>query len=388
MNAPSVLGIILLFLQHEIKAQFNYKSTYSYPASLNYTLSRLPASISHIEECSTINPNASLQVFAISRNWCFGHLQMDQFNDLARAYSNWWNGLDFIQFDPQRSYSLIDFLHPAMQATNRHEFTPIFAEIAAPDYRKNRAKDCGLQNSLLTSNCWGFAYSVLYSIQSREFKKHTLSAGDAQAAWKIFTDDRYSVSLQKAESAEQEVLKDFKMRNQKLEQGDYVLFWHKNKPEENAYLDHVAIFIDDDVYYERAGAGDHVPFRLNDWKSILDSWMPGVFKIEWRRITGKLDSVEQVFGMHSKETLNMVPDAAHSPDNLANQFSLDLDIEKGQISSQTYVRIYDIQFGVDSKDYNRPVYFLPDTLYVQDTYLNDWDKKYCNDSLNNKQIII
>jgi hypothetical protein len=268
-----------------------------------------------------------------------------------------------------------------MQATHRHEFTPIFAEFPAIDYRIGRKSDCAVQKSLLTTNCWGFAYSVLSSVQRKEPFVHVLSAGDAQVAYDVFTDDRVFSLIQSVENEQSALLKNQTYRNENLKQGDVVLFWHQNKAEQSVFLDHVAIFIDDDLYYERAGAGDHVPFRLNDWNSILKSWMPGVFNIEWRRVVGDLLPVESAFGMHSVNTLKQIPEAFKIPEKLADQFSIDLEIENGGITGQTYVRIFDFKVASNTIDISRPVYILPESLYSNQSYPLNLSDPFCKISV-------
>ena len=60
------------------------------------------------------------------------------------------------------------------------------------------------------------------------------------------------------------------------------MLWHQNAGEE-MYLDHVAIFVDDDLYLEKAGSGAETPFRLIDWDGLVASWPPAVFEWDWRR---------------------------------------------------------------------------------------------------------
>lgn len=43
--------------------------------------------------------------------------------------------------------------------------------------------------------------------------------------------------------------------------------------------------MDDDVYYERAGTGEDVPFRVVTFEMLTASWMPFVFNLEWVRVT-------------------------------------------------------------------------------------------------------
>lgn len=62
-------------------------------------------------------------------------------------------------------------------------------------------------------------------------------------------------------------------------------------------LDHVAIYIDEDVYYEKSGSGDHVPFRLNTWAGLVEDWVPAVFKWDWRRRIADVPPAKHAFGL-------------------------------------------------------------------------------------------
>ncbi len=37
------------------------------------------------------------------------------------------------------------------------------------------------------------------------------------------------------------------------------------------FLDHVAVLVDYDLYFEKSGSGDHVPYRLNTWAGLVSS---------------------------------------------------------------------------------------------------------------------
>lgn len=40
------------------------------------------------------------------------------------------------------------------------------------------------------------------------------------------------------------------------------------------YLDHIVVVIDEDVFFERAGSGDNVPFRVTNYEGLTKSWVP------------------------------------------------------------------------------------------------------------------
>jgi hypothetical protein len=61
-------------------------------------------------------------------------------------------------------------------------------------------------------------------------------------------------------------------------------------------LDHVATLIDDDVYFEKSGSGDKVPFRVNTWAGIAADFPPSIFFWEWRRLVRNNPLSPKVYG--------------------------------------------------------------------------------------------
>ena len=112
------------------------------------------------------------------------------------------------------------------------------------------------------------------------------------------------------------LLKDKKLRNKKLQAGDVLLLWHtiasSNRPNK-VYLDHVVTCIDEDVYFEKSGSGDNVPYRINTWEGVTANFPPAVFNWEWRRLVRRnrnspsiwqpflrLKPATEVFGVDSR----------------------------------------------------------------------------------------
>jgi len=61
------------------------------------------------------------------------------------------------------------------------------------------------------------------------------------------------------------------------------------------------------LYYERAGTGVDVPFRLTDFKSLTETWVPLAFNIEWRRYRQNNNHLlipQNEFGLSSLNTLD------------------------------------------------------------------------------------
>ena len=100
----------------------------------------------------------------------------------------------------------------------------------------------------------------------------TVSAGAHGDAWAalVAVTDRVQSTLEQGH----DLLGD--QRNAALAPGDVLMLWHQNTGEEERYLDHVAILVDDDLYLEKAGSGAETPFRLIDWDGLVASWPPAV----------------------------------------------------------------------------------------------------------------
>jgi hypothetical protein len=133
------------------------------------------------------------------------------------------------------------------------------------------------------------------------------------------------------------------LRNQKLLAGDVLLIWHQNPSTASGtdlYLDHVATYIDEDVYYEKSGSGDKVPFRLSTWEMITANFPPSIFFWEWRRLVRnnplspnlygnvpRLQPASELFGIDSQVEAaeRNVP---ASKRNIQNRFSVLRDIKE------------------------------------------------------------
>jgi hypothetical protein len=77
------------------------------------------------------------------------------------------------------------------------------------------------------------------------------------------------------------------------------LIWHRNPPTTSGtdlYLDHVATLIDEDVYFEKSGSGEKVPFRVNTWAGIAANFPPSIFFWEWRRLVRNNPLSPKVYG--------------------------------------------------------------------------------------------
>ncbi|CAB9523025.1 expressed unknown protein [Seminavis robusta] len=232
---------------------------------------------------------ASLPSFALSLDAKFGALDEASFNALQKSYCAWSETKSKVKWKEGRKYRLLDFLPPLPQAvsglyfqSSRTKQRGLPSFVGGPDERVKRYTD---QEVLLTSNCWGFAWELLFQADNADTSAMTISTADPTSAWREFTGPGFD--LIQSSRTQPKLLKDGNLRNRKLKGGDVLLVWHENPSTasgEDLYLDHVATVIDDDVYFEKSGSGDRVPFRVNTWDGLVANFPPSVFFWEWRRL--------------------------------------------------------------------------------------------------------
>lgn len=305
---------------------------------------------------------ASLPGFALSLDAEFGALDRSTFISLQNAFCAWSETKSRVWWQEGRMYTLLDFLPPLMQAASGLQFRssrtvqrglPSF--LGGPD---DRAKKYNEQEVLLTSNCWGFAWEVLFQADNADTSAMTVSTADPSSAWRAFTGpgfDRIQSTL-----TQPKLLTNRDIRNKKLQGGDVLLLWHQIASDNSnrVYLDHVATLIDDDVYYEKSGSGDKVPFRVNTWEGLTANFPPTVFNWEWRRLVrnnrnspslwqeSRLKPASEIFGIDSQvEYANVLASRRFDllsklKPNVAKQLSLQTEAgTDGVVEAQTYTGI-------------------------------------------------
>jgi hypothetical protein len=229
-----------------------------------------------------------------------------------------------VKYDPNILYKLTDFLPPILQACNGLHFkssnlstpTPTSLLSSSSWSWNGRDKDSssiGLsrlpsflnninnnnnnnnnnrvqyskQDVLLAYNCWGFAWEVLFQADNKDVKAMTISTADPTSAWKAFTSSGFDLIQTTVTKPKLLNNDNIQQRNEKLQPGDVLLIWHRNPSTVSGtdlYLDHVATYIDNDLYYEKSGNGNNVPFRISTWEMITNNFPPSVFFWEWRRL--------------------------------------------------------------------------------------------------------
>lgn len=255
-----------------------------YPSLRLTTADRLGVSYSGI--AYDAGKAASLPGFALSLDAEFGKLSESSFNQLQSKYCVWSDTKSKVKWDKDQEYTLLDFLPPIMQAVSGKYFKSTRSKQQnLPSFVNDQQKQYTEQEVLLTSNCWGFAWEVLFQADNPDTRAMTVSTGDPTSAWRAFTSPGFD--LIQSSVTKPKLLTDKKIRNQRLQGGDVLLLWHtiasSNRPNK-VYLDHVVTCIDEDVYFEKSGSGDNVPYRINTWEGIVKNFPPAVFNWEWRRL--------------------------------------------------------------------------------------------------------
>lgn len=309
---------------------------------------------------------ASLPSFALSLNAEFGPLDTVTFLGLQDLYCGWSETKSRVKWIEGEKYTLLDFLPPLCQAVNGLYFRSSRKKLAGlPSFLggpEDKVKKRTEQEVLLTSNCWGFAWEIvrqhdhqrscececysarlgpgdvgiangkltllfhspsltqkLYQADNADVFNMQISTADPKSAWKAFTNPKFFDLIQSSR-AYSKLLTDPKIRNKRLRGGDTLLIWHQIKGQ-SLYLDHVAILLDDDVYYEKSGSGDNVPFRISTWEGITANFPPGIFYWEWRRLV-------------RNRVVPGLKDTSYRLGSASETFSVDKQVKKGNLSER------------------------------------------------------
>lgn len=337
---------------------------------------------------------ASLSGFALSLNAQFGRLPNEAaFRALLREYCGWSETKSRIKWDPKLEYTLLDFLPPLMQAVSGlhfHSSRTQQSRVGLPSFIGNRIKKYDRsQDVLLASNCWGFAWEVLFQADNADVSAITISTADPTSAWREFTGPAFDLIQTSRTQPELVVLQERELRNKKLKGGDVLLIWHQNLPTasgEDLYLDHVATCIDEDVYYEKSGSGDSVPFRVNTWEGLVANFPPSVFFWEWRRLVRnnplspkvygtapRLKPATELFGVDSQlaaakggGTSRFLLLSKLRP-SVAQRISLQADTDdNGLVAAQTYTGILVLEDILFSEKNGRA--YLPQSAFMPEWY--------------------
>ena len=218
----------------------------------------------------------------------------------------------------------------------------------------------------------------------------TISTADPTSAWRAFTGPGFD--LIQSSRTKPNLITDKELRNRKTKPGDVLLVWHTNPTTVSGtdlYLDHVATLLDKDVYFEKSGSGDKVPFRVNTWDGILKNFPPSVFFWEWRRLhrnnplsssvygisQTRLQPATELFGVDTqiKTAKNYLQDrfsvlSKLSP-NVANRITIQAETgDEGVVEAQTYTGILVLEDLTFDEKTGRA--FLPESAFMPTFYMD------------------
>lgn len=203
----------------------------------------------------------------------FYNLSENDFNALKERFGAWSSSKSAVKYAPNKTWSLSVFLPPAMQATLEHTFFPEVHTRSLPNvFGPNATGERENTPVTLLSNCWGTAYEIIRAAQSDE-NALTLFYAPQKLARDVFIDSKWSEEIR---PISKENFSDVQKRNEGLRTGDVLLVGDK-------WLQHVAIFIDNDFYFEKAGSGETALYRITHWNLLQQTWPSDLHGYSWRR---------------------------------------------------------------------------------------------------------
>ncbi len=205
----------------------------------------------------------------------FPTLSAQEFESLKTTYGSWSATRSNVFYQPNQSWSLSDFLPPLVQASLEFSFLPETRVVSLPSLFEKEQSEKRVDTTVtLLSNCWGTAYEILRSAKNQiPDNSFSIFYAPQHLAREFFFDTERSVEIQSFSSQDSNLQAN---RNANLQPGDVLLVG-------NRWLQHVAIFIDDDIYFEKSGSGATSLYRLTSWDTLTKTWPPGLHPFSWRR---------------------------------------------------------------------------------------------------------
>lgn len=275
----------------------------------------------------------------------FPGLTKNEFDILNSAYGkhgHWLKGR-------KATYDITDFLPPIVQATVKHRFHPHYIQYVPGGFEE--LQQDGTYKSSLTANCWGTVYEYL--------------RGDPQSLKIFYASNRQigEILLDATYSSHVKVLNQSqvfgdvsKTRNTGLVPGDILVVLkndampmeserHNYYPGTSAYpteIVHAAIYIDNDLYFEKTGFSGRALYRIVSFQNIL------------------IDNREDHSFIYRRST-----GASQMPDPKV-AFGLDnTPLNDMKIPGRTIERVATIPYNYN-KETGRAE--LPDTAYVREAF--------------------
>lgn len=210
-----------------------------------------------------------------------GKLTQANFSSLKALFNN----RSAVPFTAERSYNLIDFLDPAIQATVNKVFLPksyYFEQLEATQASDEEIvfalNKSGVESSI---NCWGTTMQLLRQrSQKRSSDQYYFYWPDRWGSDEALKDDKTS-QLVKA---------------QDVKPGDVLLVSAKNMMSEQGEIQHTAVILTKDLVYEKTDSSENDPYRIALLSDVLKKYkkvLEDELVIEYRRY--KLNGATEAF---------------------------------------------------------------------------------------------
>jgi hypothetical protein len=218
----------------------------------------------------------------------FSNLSEQDFYALKAIYSGWSASENLVAFRPHATWHLGDFLPPIMQASLNNLFLPEAHTLQIPKIFGPNANGQRIDTSVsLLSNCWGTAYEIVRAARSQQDTLAIFYAPQ-RLAREAFLNPKWSEEIH---PVSKDTFSNPNSRNANLRPGDVLLVGDK-------WLQHVAMFIDNDIYFEKAGSGDSALYRISHWDTLSKTWPPELHGYSWRRFNKqKLPDPSELFNL-------------------------------------------------------------------------------------------
>lgn len=199
----------------------------------------------------------------------FGKIDKPTYDLLMKNYLGDGN----VPFDPKRNYELIDFLPAKMQAfVNR--WMPIVKEVEPRIPGEYGASiDRTLPVNVITGgfNCWVTVYEIMRDLtiplDQKKAKIYFFPIFDYEREV-LFNKSIHESSVVLSPEARKPSEANFKLRNEGRKFGD--IMGINVSTGSSQTLAHTAIWIDDDLYFEKTNIGFDTPIRLVKWDDLVE----------------------------------------------------------------------------------------------------------------------
>lgn len=308
---------------------------------------------------SQIDENAPLAVWKPLMDCQFGLLSLNDFNYLRETYSGWSLSKTKVKYNDGRHYRLSDFLPPVIQALNMHRFSTQKRPVghALPQLQAINQDHPDKISAQLTANCWGTVYEILRHASDPLAQELDIFTATSDPIKKLLRQNSTFIM--------REELSESPQSSEQMQPGDILMIYHTLNSIE--YLDHVALFVDSKLLFEKAGGGDVVPYRLIDFETIKKIWPLGVFKYEYRRphLNRPLKRASTLFGLHNSSLVEKYPQFDLLDPVLADSLTMAIDFKEDMVRKVYYFWIGTIPSLKLDQNYRIK---LPASAYQEDAF--------------------